>query len=148
MDVNKAVSEMAQQDVQQQQAMQGSSIEKAIREERSRQNIMHFQVCSLGLSTAKTQGCPTGADPACLVSMPHLPSPCTVCIPLHADAEQTGSDSWPDFGGLRHKLLPSTSEVSGTTASGGCAGHREKESGVACAGQGSDTAPLGGLRST
>lgn len=42
-DVNKAVSEMAQQDVQQQQAMQGSSIEKAIREERSRQNIMHFQ---------------------------------------------------------------------------------------------------------
>ena len=49
MDVNKAVSELAQQDVQHQQAMQGSTIEKAIREERSRQNIMHFQVRFLGL---------------------------------------------------------------------------------------------------
>ena len=50
MDVNKAVSELAQQDVQHQQAMQINPIEKAIREERSRQNIAHFQVCSLGHS--------------------------------------------------------------------------------------------------
>ena len=46
--------------------MRGGTIEKAIRAERSRQNIVHFQVHFLGLFIAETQGHSTkgGALPA------------------------------------------------------------------------------------